>query len=622
MRRLDQSNAFGVGPGEGALSVAEQLGEREIGTQGPAVDRQERPLGARRGTVDRARDQLLAGPGLTRHQHGQLGGGGAARQHFHPLHRPRPRDQRRRAVAASHHRRDGRHRRRRIQEALELPLGVLEQIVDAELGEQGAGPVERPPRRARVALAASQQQQGAAQLVALAALVEQGHRGAPVLERILALAAGPRDLAADAERHRVLEPVVGAARQVAGAFAGLGRLVELLHGGQRLGPAAFDLHHQVALGRDVLGDSQRFVVTGQGALGLVAVEIELAQELQRQDLFASRVARAAAFEGAQQAALGLGMVALQACHVPHSDRDSREAQRLAHLEVDVLRFAIAIERPIPLALLLVDDAEVDERHAGVTESPQLPVDLERALEMSGGRVPLTQVLVDQSEVVAHGRTRRFVTDATMERERLFVEIPRPVELAEPVRDASQPVQRAGLQTQVAGRFGERQCALGALLAFVVAGETEQRVGRAQMKTGTDPQRVDRAFARQHVAALRERGHRVTLGQAAGDCLGLERCPARSRQASRLGGRKQALDGLERWEIAVRLEVQVGEHLHLRQSGRTTPSRRIGQPLFEIRDAISVVARHEMTPVERSIVAEASEGVLFPSGTGSLSSAPA
>jgi len=29
----------------------------------------------------------------------------------------------------------------------------------------------------------------------------------------------------------------------------------------------------------------------------------------------------------------------------------------------------------------------------------------------------------------------------------------------------------------------------------------------------------------------------------------------------------------------------------------TPAWRFGQPLFEIRDAISVVARHEMTPVD-------------------------
>jgi hypothetical protein len=29
----------------------------------------------------------------------------------------------------------------------------------------------------------------------------------------------------------------------------------------------------------------------------------------------------------------------------------------------------------------------------------------------------------------------------------------------------------------------------------------------------------------------------------------------------------------------------------------TPAWRFGQPLFEIRDAISVVARHEITPVD-------------------------
>jgi len=82
-----------------------------------------------------------------------------------------------------------------------------------------------------------------------------------------------------------------------------------------------------------------------------------------------------------QAALGLGMVALQACHVPHSDRDPGKVQSVADLQVDMLRLAIALERPIPVALLLVDDAEIDERSARVPEPAQLAVDLERALEV-------------------------------------------------------------------------------------------------------------------------------------------------------------------------------------------------------------------------------------------------
>ena len=58
--------AIGVGVGEGALLVAEELALQQVLGDGAAVDRDERAALARARAVERARDELLADAALAR----------------------------------------------------------------------------------------------------------------------------------------------------------------------------------------------------------------------------------------------------------------------------------------------------------------------------------------------------------------------------------------------------------------------------------------------------------------------------------------------------------------------------------------------------------------------------
>ena len=69
----------GVGAGEGALAVAEQLALEHVARDGGAVEGQERPVGAVRGAVDGAREHFLAGAGLAGEEDAKRGRRDAAR---------------------------------------------------------------------------------------------------------------------------------------------------------------------------------------------------------------------------------------------------------------------------------------------------------------------------------------------------------------------------------------------------------------------------------------------------------------------------------------------------------------------------------------------------------------
>ena len=68
----------GVGAGEGALAVAEQLALEHVARDGRAVERDERPVGAVGGAVDGAREHFLAGAGLAGEEDRQRRRGDAA----------------------------------------------------------------------------------------------------------------------------------------------------------------------------------------------------------------------------------------------------------------------------------------------------------------------------------------------------------------------------------------------------------------------------------------------------------------------------------------------------------------------------------------------------------------
>ena len=61
---LEQARLVGMGAGEAALLVAEELAFHQLGGDRAAVDRHERPGRARALLVDRARDQFLADAGF------------------------------------------------------------------------------------------------------------------------------------------------------------------------------------------------------------------------------------------------------------------------------------------------------------------------------------------------------------------------------------------------------------------------------------------------------------------------------------------------------------------------------------------------------------------------------
>ena len=64
----DDAGERGVGAGEGALAVAEQLALEHVARHRRAVERDERAIGAVGGAMDEARQHLLAGAGLAGEQ--------------------------------------------------------------------------------------------------------------------------------------------------------------------------------------------------------------------------------------------------------------------------------------------------------------------------------------------------------------------------------------------------------------------------------------------------------------------------------------------------------------------------------------------------------------------------
>ena len=72
--QLETADAVGMGPGEGALAVAEQLALQQFLGDGATVDRHEQAALALRTVVQAARHQLLAGAAFAGDQHGGAGG--------------------------------------------------------------------------------------------------------------------------------------------------------------------------------------------------------------------------------------------------------------------------------------------------------------------------------------------------------------------------------------------------------------------------------------------------------------------------------------------------------------------------------------------------------------------
>ena len=76
----DDAGEGGVGAGEGALAVAEQLALEHVAGDRGAVEGHERPVGAIGRAMDHAREHLLAGAGLAGEEDRQRARGEAARE--------------------------------------------------------------------------------------------------------------------------------------------------------------------------------------------------------------------------------------------------------------------------------------------------------------------------------------------------------------------------------------------------------------------------------------------------------------------------------------------------------------------------------------------------------------
>ena len=420
------------------------------------------------------------------------------------------------------------------EQVVQLVLGSLQPVAGAERGEQRPGAVERAARLIGVARHPAQVEQRPSLLENLTALGEQRHRPPPGLAGLVGAAARRCNRSRRSEADGVLQAIVGQGCQALGVAAGGVRRLELAEGDEQLGPPPLELHDQIALRRQPVGDRERAVVALERRIRPPAVGVELAQELERQHLLALRGLRAGALERLEQQGLGVGESPLEPRDVAEPDPHRGEPQLIAHLQVDLARLRVAFARQIPAAALLVHDPEVHERVRALGEAPVPAADLERRLEVGDGRVPFAQVLVDQPQVVAHVGGADLVADAAVERERLLVVLARSRRIAVAVGDAPQDVERLGHGAQVGAAVGKLEPALGAVAALGEPRHPEQRFGALQVEAGAGRDGLDLILGAQHFPAVRECRLAVPLREAARDGLAFEDGPLTRRQRSRLG----------------------------------------------------------------------------------------
>src|SRR5262249_46138819 len=220
----------------------------------------------------------------------------------------------------------------------------------------------------------------------------------PVLKRFLARAAGEGDLAGDALRDCALEAIVDALGELRRALAGDPSFVEALQHAQGFGAATLDLDHQITLGSDTVGQLGGVAVALQRGVRPSSIELELAEELERESFFAPDARRTAAFERAQQTRLRLHEMPLEARDVSEADRDLREPPLVVGLEEHALGAAIALLGRLPVTALLVNDAKAEKRGTGVREPAERSVGFESAGQMRNRRAPLTAILVNEAEI--------------------------------------------------------------------------------------------------------------------------------------------------------------------------------------------------------------------------------
>ncbi len=402
----------------------------------------------------------------------------------------------------------------------QLGFGQLLPPRRGELGEQRARTHGVRASGARVVDDARERELHASHLESLAAGREQRGRLLPARARLEAAAARQRQVARHAVRHGVLQAVIGEPRQPAGAIEREFRLVQAADADQGLAATAFDLDDQVALGRGTLGQRQRLVVARERLFGPPAIEVELAQELERQHLLAVRAVAAGAFERREEVRFGLGEAPGKPRHVAEPEVDERQVEVIAQLEQHVLARAIGLRRARPGAHLLVHDAQVLQRSRRVRESAAQAVERERGLEVHDGRLPLAVLLVDESQVVARAGGILFVAQPAVEHERFLAHLARHRKVAFAVGRQRDRRERLGAERHVARPFGRRQRLLRAGSGFADSPQLEQRLGERQLRTrarvpGSGGQRT------QDLAGLRRGRLRFTLGEAAVDGFQLE-----------------------------------------------------------------------------------------------------
>ena len=89
----------------------------------------------------------------------------------------------------------------------------------------------------------------------------------------------------------------------------------------------------------------------------------------------------------------------------------------------------------------MNDAEVQQDRTRVGVSSETAKAFERGGEVRDSGLPLAQVLVDETEIVAHAGGRRLVPEPPVEDQGLLVEVARPLQLALAVGRLPEPVER-------------------------------------------------------------------------------------------------------------------------------------------------------------------------------------
>src|SRR6185436_19124293 len=350
----------------------------------------------------------------------------------------------------------------------------------------------------------------------LEALADREKDAARFAEAVLAdgqVAVLHSDETEEAERAGLLDPVAEAACDGERAFTVSLRGLSLAHSELDVAQTPDDFDGEIRIGRELIGERERRLELGARFGQLIAVSVKVTEAFASEN----RLAREAPVEGdgerlAEQV-LGAREVAALPSQIAHAEEGARLAARVPDLGVHLKRPAVVLLGQIPLAHLLMDDAEVVHVRRRVVEQSRPRADPKRLLEEPRRPLEAAVILVEEPEAVVRGRHARVVARAAVRRDGALEVLARRIPVAGPKRD--DPEDHLGpTDVQIQRRLaeepvGERRGALRGAVAAPL--EQQEREARGQATrllpsdVGAEPlvevvERVDRFV---QVAAMAE-----------------------------------------------------------------------------------------------------------------------